>query len=101
MYKNKFKYIICMVILLSVILLDTNPKVLAATETKAEYAMKKDKEIYKDKAGKIRGVVYFQYPEIKGESKAAKKINEFLVLYDYSELQFIIRLLNDFKKLIG
>lgn len=30
-----------------------------------------------------------------------KKINEFLVLYDYSELQFIIRLLNDFKKLIG
>ncbi len=78
MYKNKFKYIICMVILLSVILLDTNPKVLAASETKAEYTMKKDKEIYKDKAGKIRGVVYFQYPEIIGESEAAKKINELL-----------------------
>lgn len=78
MNKNKFKLIICMVILLSVILLDTNPKVLASPVTKAEYTMKKDKVNYKDKAGKIRGVVYFQYPEIKGEAEAVKKINDLL-----------------------
>lgn len=78
MNKNKVKLITCIVIVLSMVLLGTNPKVLASTETKAEYTMKKDKVTFKDNNGDIRGVVSFQYPNIKGKSNAVKKINDTL-----------------------
>lgn len=45
---------------------------------KVEYTIKKDKIEYKDKSGKIRGVVYYQYPQFKGTSSSIKKINNAL-----------------------
>lgn len=43
---------------------------------KTEYTIKKDKVEYKDNTGKVRGVVYFQYPQFKGTSTTIKKINK-------------------------
>jgi hypothetical protein len=78
MRNNKFKLVTCILIILSILLIDTRPNAFAASVTKAEYTMKKDKVTYKDNNGKVRGIVYFQYPVIKGEASAAKKINDLL-----------------------
>lgn len=42
----------------------------------AKYIMQKDQIKYKDPTGKVRGIVYFQYPQFKGTSTAIKKINK-------------------------
>ncbi|BCJ96748.1 hypothetical protein acsn021_43170 [Anaerocolumna cellulosilytica] len=76
MNKNRFKLITCIIVLFTITIV-ANPKVLAS-ETKVEYTMKKDKVTYKDKEGIVRGVVSFQYPEIKGSSSEIKKINDTL-----------------------
>lgn len=78
MSKNKFRILTCLAVYLSIILLGVDVKVSAAPMTKAEYIMKKDKEIIKDDEGKVRGIVYFQYPLIQGTSSIIKKINDTL-----------------------
>ncbi|SHL15529.1 protein of unknown function [Anaerocolumna jejuensis DSM 15929] len=78
MRNNKFKLLTCFLIIISILLVDTSLNAFAASVTKAEYTMKKDKVTYKDNNGKVRGIVFFQYPVIKGETGAAKKINDVL-----------------------
>lgn len=43
---------------------------------KTEYTIKKDKIEYKDSKGIVRGIVYFQYPQLKGTTDSIKKINK-------------------------
>ncbi|WP_033164399.1 DUF4163 domain-containing protein [Clostridium sp. KNHs205] len=78
MRSYKFKPVICFFVIISILLLGTGPAAFAATAIKAEYTMKKDKVIFKDNNGKVRGVIFFQYPVMKGDTRAAKKINEVL-----------------------
>lgn len=78
MRKQKYRVIICFVMVLSMAVLGTSQVIKASTVTKAEYTMKKDKVTYKDSDGIVRGTVYFQYPVIKGKSDAVKKINKTL-----------------------
>lgn len=78
MIKKGFKILTCIVIFLSIILSGVNENVSASSVTKAEYTMKKDKVTIKDDDGKVRGIVYFQYPELKGTSSAITKINDTL-----------------------
>lgn len=77
MRNKKFNLVTCFLIIV-ILLLDISPNALAASVTKAKYTMKKDEVTYKDNNGKVRGVVFFQYPVIKGETSAAKKINDVL-----------------------
>ncbi len=78
MRSYKLKLVICFLVILAILMLGTRPAAFAASATKAEYTMKKDKVTVKDNNGKIRGVIFFQYPVIKGNTNAAKKINEVL-----------------------
>ncbi|MDK2807752.1 MAG: hypothetical protein PWP24_486 [Clostridiales bacterium] len=65
------------VVLFFAVLFNAAPKVFASS-TKAEYTMKKDKVVYRDNNEKVRGVVYYQYPKIKGDTAAVEKINKLL-----------------------
>lgn len=79
MRSYKLKHVICFFVIVSILLLGSRPIAFAATATKAEYTMKKDKVTFKDKNEKVRGIISFQYPVMKGDTSAAKKINEVLV----------------------
>lgn len=79
MRKNIVRLVTCMMIMLiSMTLLENSSKAFAASVTKVEYKMKKASETFKDKDGKLRGVIYFQYPVLSGDSEAIKKINDVL-----------------------
>lgn len=41
-----------------------------------DYTVKTKKEIYKDDDGNVRGVISYEYPQLKGNTKAIKKINK-------------------------
>lgn len=47
-----------------------------AKDRTASYEMKMVKTEIKDGSGKVRGLVYYQYPEFKGKSTAIRKINK-------------------------
>lgn len=65
-------FIICMI---SCVCFISNYKVSVASS--AKYDMEKEKETYKD-GDTVRGVVYYQYPQLKGKSSAVTKINKVL-----------------------
>ena len=78
MKSYKLKQVICFLVIIAIFMLGSRPVAFAASATKAEYTMKIDKVTFKDKKGKVRGIISFQYPVIKGDTSAAKKINDIL-----------------------
>lgn len=79
MQKKLYRFISFLLILVTLLLVENyNHIVHAAKDSKVDYTMLKDIETCKDESGKVRGVVYFQYPEIKGSTKAIKNINRLL-----------------------
>lgn len=78
MKKNYLKFTMCTIIFLFVILLNVNIKAFASPVTKAKYTMKTDTVEIKADNGEVRGIVYFQYPEIQGTSSEVQSINDIL-----------------------
>lgn len=80
-YKIAMSLIICLCICTSVgvdtSLVQAGTKnEIVVQESKIQYIMKKDQKVYKDNEGRVRGITYFQYPQLKGSSSAIKKINK-------------------------
>lgn len=53
----------------------SQPKVAEAKTTKAEYTTKTEKVEYKDEQGRVRGIVSYTYPQVKGTSDQIKNVN--------------------------
>ncbi len=78
MKKIVFNSITCLLVIISVFFFDVNRAGAITSTNEVKYTMQKDKEIIKDSDGKIRGIVYFQYPIVEGNSESIHKINDTL-----------------------
>lgn len=96
--KKIFSVGICVILCLSI--LPTN-SVEAAS--KATYAMQTKKVTWKDEDNIVRGIVSFQYPKLKGNSKGIAKINKVLqnAMKEYMVHENVERILTSGKAYIS
>lgn len=75
---RKLKRILCGLCMLLLILSvgQMNSHIQINAKSNKAYTIKTKKVKYKDKKGNVRGIISYEYPQLKGNTKAIKKINK-------------------------